>query len=143
MRAKLSVVEDLLGDRSGAPPANVSFTLMATVPVARALEELRELTDGINPPILTERGLLAALDELCCRAELPTHLDLAVDRRPPDQIKSSVHFMASEALTDAAKHSHASEIRVLGDRLEALGARFIVSSPPGRGMRLRGEIPCG
>jgi signal transduction histidine kinase len=141
--------------------------------LALALEELRELTHGINPPLLTERGLAAALEELCRRAALPSHLDLALDRRLPDQIESAAYFMASEALTNAAKHSHGSEVRVAGsyegnslilevaddgiggatpaggsglrglaDRIEALGGRFTVSSPPGRGTTLRAEIPC-
>jgi signal transduction histidine kinase len=141
--------------------------------LALALAELRELTHGINPPLLAERGLPAALDELCRRAALPTHLDLALDRRLPDQIESAAYFTASEALTNAAKHSHGSEVRVvasydghnltvkvaddgiggattaagsglrgLADRVEALGGRFTVSSPPGRGTTLRAEIPC-
>ncbi len=141
--------------------------------LALALEELRELTHGINPPLLTERGLPAALDELCRRAALPTHLHLALDRRLPGQVESAAYFTASEALTNAAKHSHATEVRVLAsyeaqsltvevtddgiggattaggsglrglaDRVEALGGRFTVSSPPGRGTTLRAEIPC-
>lgn len=138
-----------------------------------ALAELRELTHGINPPLLTERGLAAALDELCHRAALPTRLELALDQRLPAQIESAAYFMTSEALTNAAKHSHGSEIRVvatyadrsltievtddgiggattaggsglrgLADRVEALGGRFTVSSPPGRGTVMRAEIPC-
>jgi signal transduction histidine kinase len=139
-----------------------------------ALEELRELTHGINPPLLVERGLAAALDELCRRAALPIHVRLQLDGRLPDQVESAAYFVASEALTNAAKHSHASEVRVaasagagtltvevcddgiggagpaggsglrgLADRVEALGGRFTVSSPPGRGTTLRAEIPCG
>ncbi len=77
-----------------------------------ALAELRELTHGITPPLLVERGLSAALDELCRRAALPTHLRLELDRRLPDHVESAAYFMASEALTNAAKHSHASEVRV-------------------------------
>jgi signal transduction histidine kinase len=138
-----------------------------------ALEELRELTHGINPPLLAERGLSAALDELCRRAPLPARLDVSVDRRLPDEVETAAYFMASEALTNAAKHSHASEVRMsaayeggglimevaddgiggaatgggsglrgLADRVEALGGRFTVSSPPGRGTALRAEIPC-
>jgi signal transduction histidine kinase len=141
--------------------------------LALALQELRELTHGINPPLLTERGLPAALDELCRRAAIPTRLDLMIDQRLPDQIETAAYFMASEALTNAAKHSHGSEIRVfasyrgqrltveigddgiggatpvggsglrgLGDRIEALGGRFTISSPPGQGTMLRAEIPC-
>ena len=80
--------------------------------LALALEELRELTHGINPPLLTERGLPAALDELCRRAALPARLDVSIDRRLPDQVETAAYFMASEALTNAAKHSHGSEVRV-------------------------------
>ncbi|HEY2161314.1 MAG TPA: histidine kinase, partial [Solirubrobacteraceae bacterium] len=159
----------LPGDATAARPL-VRETREA---LAVALAELRELTHGINPPLLTERGLPAALDELCRRAGLPTRLDVALDRRLPDQVESAAYFVASEALTNAAKHSHGSEVRVtasdegrsltvevaddgiggattaggsglrgLADRVEALGGRFTVSSPPGRGTTLRAEIPC-
>lgn len=141
--------------------------------LASALEELRELTHGINPPLLSERGLAAALDELCRRAALPAQLNIRVARRLPDQVESAAYFMASEALTNAAKHAHASGVAVtaayedqrltvevaddgtgganiargsglrgLADRVEALGGRFTVSSPVGRGTTLRAEIPC-
>jgi signal transduction histidine kinase len=141
--------------------------------LALALAELRELTHGINPPLLTERGLPAALDELCRRAAIPTRLDVTIDQRLPDQIETAAYFMVSEALTNAAKHSHATEMQVfashrgqrltveigddgigsatptggsglrgLADRIEALGGRFTISSPPGRGTTLRAEIPC-
>ncbi len=141
--------------------------------LALALAELRELTHGINPPLLTERGLAAALEELCRRAALPTHLQLVLDLRLADQVESAAYFVASEALANAAKHSHATEVRVsasyarhcltlevaddgiggaatvggsglrgLADRVEALGGQFTVSSPPGRGTRVRAEIPC-
>ena len=141
--------------------------------LALALAELRELTHGINPPLLTERGLAAALDELCRRAGLPTHLQIALDQRLADQVETAAYFVASEALTNAVKHSHATEVRVslsysdrcltlevaddgiggavtaggsglrgLADRVEALGGRFTVSSPPGRGTTVRAEVPC-
>jgi len=166
----LGLLETKLPEQAQAARPLVRETREA---LALALAELRELTHGINPPLLTERGLPAALDELCRRAGLPTHLDLALDRRLPDQIESAAYFMASEALTNAAKHSHGSEVRVsvsfaghsltlevaddgiggaattsgsglrgLADRIEALGGRFTVSSPPGRGTTLRAEIPC-
>jgi len=142
--------------------------------LAAALDELRDLTQGIHPTILAERGLPVALDELCQRAALPAHLQLDLDCRLPDQIESAAYFVVSEALTNAAKHSHGSEVRVkaacagelltievaddgiggaapgngtglrgLADRVEALGGRLTVSSPPGRGTRLRAEFPCG
>jgi len=139
-----------------------------------ALAELRELTQGIRPAILVERGLAAALDDLSRRAALPVRLEIAVSGRLAEQIEGAAYFVASEALTNAAKHSHASEVRLaashkdgvlvlevaddgiggaaagsgsglrgLADRVEALGGRLTVSSPPGRGTTLRVEIPCG
>lgn len=141
--------------------------------LALALQELRELTHGINPPLLVERGLPAGLDDLCGRAALPTHLELALAERLPGQIETAVYFFVSEALTNGAKHSHGSAMTVaassdgrrvtvevkddgiggatpaggsglrgLADRVEALGGKFTVSSPPGRGTTLRAEIPC-
>ena len=138
-----------------------------------ALRELRELTHGIHPPLLTERGLAAALEELCRRAALPARLDAALEDRFPDQVESAVYFVVSEALANAAKHSHAAQVRVaassrggrlvvevaddgtggatasggsglrgLADRVEALGGRFTLSSPPGAGTTLRADIPC-
>ena len=84
----------------------------ARAELAAALEELRELTQGIHPAILAERGLPVALDELCRRAALPAHLQLALDCRLPDRVESAAYYVVSEALTNAAKHSHASEVQV-------------------------------
>jgi len=139
-----------------------------------ALAELRELTQGIRPAILVERGLAAALDDLSRRAALPVRIDVRISGRLPEQVEGAAYFVASEALANAAKHSHASEVRLtaarrdavlvlevaddgiggaaagggsglrgLADRVEALGGRLTVSSPPGRGTTLRAELPCG
>jgi signal transduction histidine kinase len=141
--------------------------------LAVALAELRELTQGIRPAILVERGLAAALDDLSRRAALPVQLVVALSGRVSEQVEGAAYFVASEALANAAKHSHASEVRLaaaressllvvevaddgiggaaagagtglrgLADRVEALGGRLTVSSPPGRGTTLRAEIPC-
>jgi signal transduction histidine kinase len=77
-----------------------------------ALAELRDLTQGIYPTILTERGLSAALDELCSRAALTAHLRLFLDGRLPAPVETAAYYVVSEALTNAAKHAHASEVRV-------------------------------
>ena len=98
----------LPSDIAGAQPL-VRETRQA---LAVALEELRELTHGINPPLLVERGLPAALDELCRKAALPARLDSSIDRRLPDQVETAAYFLASEALANAAKHSHGSQVRV-------------------------------
>lgn len=80
--------------------------------LTQALEELRELSQGIHPGILVERGLAAALDDLARRAALPTRIALSIEGAVPDQVAAAAYFVASEALTNAAKHSHASNVRL-------------------------------
>jgi signal transduction histidine kinase len=111
--------------------------------LAAALDELRELTQGIHPTILAERGLPVALDELCHRAALPARLQLDLDRRLPDQVESAAYYVVSEALTNAAKHSHASEVQVKATRTgELLTVEVaddgIGGAAPGTGSGLRG-----
>lgn len=80
------------------PDAAAPIVRQTREALALALEELRELTHGILPPLLTERGLPAALEELARGAALPTHLDAEVDGRLSDQVESAAYFVASEAL---------------------------------------------
>jgi signal transduction histidine kinase len=80
--------------------------------LAVALAELRDLTQGIYPTILSERGLSAALDELCSRSALTAHLRLFLDGRLPIPVETAAYYVVSEALTNAAKHSGAAEVRV-------------------------------
>jgi signal transduction histidine kinase len=80
--------------------------------LAAALAELRDLTHGIHPAILTERGLPAALDELCHRSPVTAHLRLLLDGRLPAPVETAAYYVVSEALTNAAKHSRADQVRV-------------------------------
>lgn len=72
-----------------------------------ALEELRELARGIHPAILSERGLVHALEALADRAPLPVELRLDQPSRLPEPIEAAAYFVASEALTNVAKHARA------------------------------------
>ena len=87
-----------------------------------ALEELRDLSRGIHPAILTEDGLGSALRELTARSPIPVQLHLRVDERLPDQIEISAYYIVAEALTNAAKHSGASAVTVTAERDRANGA---------------------
>jgi signal transduction histidine kinase len=80
--------------------------------VAAALEELRELSQGIYPSVLAERGLEAALSELCDRSPLPAVLEISAARRLAPEVEVAADFVASEALANAAKHSHALKVRI-------------------------------
>ncbi|GAA5104790.1 hypothetical protein GCM10023339_00050 [Alloalcanivorax gelatiniphagus] len=74
--------------------------------------ELRELARGIYPPLLTERGLVAALQSTARRSTVPVTLDIADFDRPSRQVEAAAYFCILEALTNAAKHAGASEVLV-------------------------------
>ena len=82
-----------------------------------ALEDLRDLSRGIHPAILTEGGLGPALRAVTRRSPIPVQLDLGVDERLPEQVEVSAYYIVAEALTNAAKHSQASAITVTVERI--------------------------
>jgi PAS domain S-box-containing protein len=77
-----------------------------------ALDDLRELSRGIHPAILSEGGLVPALKALARRSAVPIDLHLSVDDRLADHIEVGAYYIASEALTNAAKHARASNVEV-------------------------------
>lgn len=87
-----------------------------------ALTELRDLARGLHPLVLTEEGLVAAVETLCAKAPLPVTIDTATIGRLPEPLETAAYFMVSEALANVAKHSHATKVAirlaVVGDRLE-------------------------
>ncbi len=78
-----------------------------------ALVELRELVRGVHPPVLTDRGLDAALSGLAarCPVHVETHVDVPV--RPRPAVEAVAYFTVAEALTNVAKHSRATRVRVV------------------------------
>ena len=79
-----------------------------------ALEELRALSRGFAPPILLDRGLVAALQSLTVRSALPVRLASELDAGTtlPQEIERNAYFVASELLTNSTKHSGASEVHL-------------------------------
>jgi signal transduction histidine kinase len=78
--------------------------------LGRAHEELRELARGLHPAALA-RGLNAAIGALATRAPVPVEFDVVEDRFAPE-LEIAVYYVASEALTNAAKHAEASVVRI-------------------------------
>jgi signal transduction histidine kinase len=76
------------------------------------LADLQELSRGIHPAILSEGGVGPALKTLSRRSAIPVEVDLEAEGRLPEQVEVTAYFVASEALTNAAKHSQASVIHV-------------------------------
>lgn len=77
-----------------------------------ALEELRALSRGFAPPLLLDRGLVAALEGAATRNAIPTRVESSLAHPIPQEIERNAYFVASEAMANAAKHSEASEIVV-------------------------------
>jgi signal transduction histidine kinase len=73
----------------------------------QVLDELREIARGIHPAALAEGGLQPALKTLARRSAVPVRLDVAVERRLPESIELAAYYVVSEALTNTAKHAHA------------------------------------
>jgi signal transduction histidine kinase len=80
--------------------------------LAAVLDELQEMSRGIHPAILTTAGLAPALRGLARRSAVPVELELRIDGRLPEQVEVAAYYLVSEALTNAAKHAHASVVHV-------------------------------
>ncbi|HEX8487575.1 MAG TPA: sensor domain-containing protein [Propionibacteriaceae bacterium] len=136
-----------------------------------ALAEIRTLSRGIAPPILTEQGLRAAITALASRGTVPTTVDV-----PPVQLaeatQNAAYFVIAESLANMEKHSGALECAVevrvvdhaavltisddgvggaavakghglagLVDRLSGVDGALIVSSPPGGPTQVTATLP--
>ena len=91
---------------SGDPKA-AELIKQASDDLAGALQELRELARGIHPAILSDKGLVPALEMLAGRAALPVELCAALDGRLPQPVEAAAYYLVAEALTNAAKHARA------------------------------------
>jgi signal transduction histidine kinase len=77
-----------------------------------ALDQLRTLVRGINPPVLVERGLVDAVRALALDAPLEVDVHSTLAGRPEQPIEAAVYFSVAELLTNVAKHSHAGHAHV-------------------------------
>ncbi|HEX6348547.1 MAG TPA: sensor histidine kinase, partial [Candidatus Dormibacteraeota bacterium] len=80
-----------------------------------ALAELRELARGIHPPVLTDRGILEAIEARIAR--MPLGVGFEIDRkldgaRFPGEVEAAAYFLVCEALTNAAKHAAVNDAKV-------------------------------
>ena len=75
-------------------------------------EDLREISRGIHPAILSKGGLGSALKALTRRSALPVDLSLEVDGRLPGSVEVAAYYVVAECLTNVARHSRATAITV-------------------------------
>jgi signal transduction histidine kinase len=99
-----------------------------------ALTELRDLVRGVHPPVLTDRGLDAALSGLAARCTVPVDVHVVDVRvRPRPAVEAVAYFVVAEALTNVAKHSRASHATVVVEGHGYPGTLNIVISDDGIG----------
>lgn len=98
-----------------------------------ALEELRALSRGFAPPILLDRGLVAALESLAVRSAVTVRVvsSLPDGAALPTELERNAYFIAAEGLTNAVKHSGGSAIDLRID--ESDGWLVITVTDDGRG----------
>ncbi|WP_432994561.1 sensor histidine kinase [Dactylosporangium sp. CA-233914] len=75
-------------------------------------DEVRELSRGVHPAILTEGGLRPGLRALARRSAVAVELDVQVDGRLPEPVEVAAYYVVAEALTNAAKHAEATVVSV-------------------------------
>jgi signal transduction histidine kinase len=137
-----------------------------------ALAELRSLVRGVHPPVLSDRGLDAALSAVAALCPVPVTVDVDLATRPAQAVEAIAYFVVAEALTNVAKHSRAgrAQVSVRGDgrvvtvivrddgignadpagaglaglaaRVAAVDGRLTISSPPGGPTIITAELPC-
>ncbi|WP_344110425.1 GAF domain-containing protein [Kribbella alba] len=142
----VSLTFELRGVEAIAPPEHADLRAQLSQVsdgMTGVLDDLRELSRGIHPAILSEGGLGPALKALARRSAIPVELDVSVQQRLADRVEVAAYYVVSEALANAAKHAHASlaQVRVdAGNGILALRIRDdgVGGADPGRGSGLIG-----
>jgi signal transduction histidine kinase len=138
----------------------------------QALTELRNLVRGVHPPVLSDRGLDAAISGLAALSPVPVTVHASLPDRPGPSSEAIAYFVVAEALTNVAKHARANRAAVevsrhgdvlrvvirddgiggadlqgqglagLADRLAGVDGRLSVRSPAGGPTVIEAELPC-
>jgi signal transduction histidine kinase len=157
--------------RLGHGDEAVDVLRLACDELGAAQIELRDLARGLHPVALSERGLRSALESLTVGSEIPVTLDVAADELPTDvelaayfivceslanarkcaeaeAVRVRVAHVADALLVEivddgsgGADPSSGTGLRGLADRVDALGGRLEVESPPGAGTRVSARLP--
>ena len=120
LAAELGAAREKLDDD---PEAGKELVASAHEEAKAALKDIRDLVRGIHPVILEDRGLDAALSAVVARAPVPVALKVRVEPRPAPAVESAAYFIVNEALTNVARHAHATRAEVA---IERAGTRLVI-----------------
>jgi signal transduction histidine kinase len=96
----------------GSPQAEL--LTQAEKQLSTAHQELRTLIRGLNPPVLADHGLVAAIEDYAGRFPIPVTVDLRLPERLPKKVETTMYYLINEAMTNIARHSGATSARVHG-----------------------------
>jgi signal transduction histidine kinase len=110
----VAVILELRAIEAAVPPSDQLKNELAGAAngLASTLDELVEIARGIHPAVLAKGGLTPALETLARRSPFPVDLELQIRTRLPPPIEVAAYYVVTEALTNIAKHAHASSARV-------------------------------
>jgi signal transduction histidine kinase len=108
----VTLVLDVRAAETGLPADTAAQLGEIADGLTSALDELRELSRGIHPAILSEGGLAPALKALTRRSNVPAELDADVPTRLPEPVEVAAYYLVCEALTNTAKYADASTVHI-------------------------------
>jgi signal transduction histidine kinase len=165
---QLGRAEERLSDQ----PEIADLVRQARGEAGAAIAELRDLARGIAPPVLADRGLVAAVEGLGRRAPVPVTVSADIGERPSHVVETAAYFVVAEGLTNVAKHAPEATACVtlsrsdgrlvveiaddgpgganprgagltgLRHRAEAIDGVLTVAGGPAGGTTIRAELPC-
>jgi signal transduction histidine kinase len=108
-----------------------------------ATDELREISRGIHPAILSDAGLDEALKALGRRSTIPVEVAVGFRGRYDPALEATVYYVAAESITNAIKHAQASMVTLRGRRCDGaleleIADDGVGGADPGRGTGLIG-----
>jgi signal transduction histidine kinase len=115
------------------PAAAEAIVGQAHEQAKEALTELRNLVRGVHPPVLSDRGLDAALSGLAALSPVPVTVRVDLPKRPSAGVEAIAYFVVAEALTNVAKHARAGHATVTVTESDDL--LTVVPTRPGRACR--------
>jgi GAF domain-containing protein len=119
----VSLALELRTVRAAVPPGADELTTHldgVATELTGVLDELREIARGLHPAALADGGLRPALKTLARRSAVPVRLDVRVEGRFPEPTEVAAYYVVAEALTNVAKHAHASLVDVEVDAGEGV-----------------------
>jgi signal transduction histidine kinase len=108
----LSLDLSLLKGRVEGEPEVTAGIDQARHEIAASLAELREISSGLHPAVVSGHGLGVALEQLAARAPVPVELNVDVEGRLAEPLEVAAYYVVSESLANVAKHARAKTARV-------------------------------